>query len=111
MRGPGGHMGAEDIGGDKSLVPRAPMPKVLQFLVAGYVFAMFIAILYFLLKLWPLSITGAPERTEFFWGEVTLPLDVRLLLIAAVSGALGAYVHLATSFADYAGNERLTSSW
>lgn len=40
-----------------------------------------------------------------------VPLDIRLLLIAPVAGALGAYVHLATSFADFAGNKSLTSSW
>jgi hypothetical protein len=33
------------------------------------------------------------------------------MLIAVLAGALGAYVHLATSFADYAGNERLMASW
>jgi hypothetical protein len=33
------------------------------------------------------------------------------MFVAAIAGALGAYVHLATSFADYAGNERLTVSW
>jgi hypothetical protein len=36
---------------------------------------------------------------------------VRTLLLVALAGALGAYVHLATSFADYAGNERLVGSW
>jgi len=88
-----------------------PMRKIVQFLVAAYVVAMFFAILYFLVKLWPLSAAGATERTEFFWGDVTLAADIRLLLIVAFAGALGAYVHLATSFADYAGNERLAASW
>lgn len=89
----------------------APMSRGLKFLVAGYVVAMFIAILYFLVKVWPLGPAGAPERTEFFWGDVTLASDIRFMFLAALAGALGAYVHLATSFADYAGNERLTSSW
>jgi hypothetical protein len=48
---------------------------------------------------------------QFFWGKETITLEVRLILIAAVGGALGAYVHLATSFADYAGNEKLTRNW
>ena len=33
------------------------------------------------------------------------------MFMAALAGALGSYVHLATSFADYAGNEKLTASW
>jgi len=97
--------------GGSGIKPSVPMSRAVQFLVAGYVVAMFIAILYFLVKLWPLGTAGAPERTEFFWGDVTLNADIRLIFIAALAGALGAYVHLATSFADYAGNEQLTSSW
>src|SRR5690606_25076617 len=31
--------------------------------------------------------------------------------IAMIAGALGAFVHIATSFASYAGNRSLTSSW
>jgi hypothetical protein len=96
---------------EELIPPGPPMPRILQILVAGYVLAMFVAILYFLVKLWPLGTTGTQEWTEFFWGGMTLATDVRLILIAALAGALGAYVHLATSFADYAGNERLTASW
>lgn len=90
--------------------PSDPMSKPMQFLVAAYVVAMFVVILYFLIKLWPLS-TAPMERTDFLWGPVTLPIDIRLILIVAFAGALGAYVHLATSFADYAGNEALAASW
>jgi hypothetical protein len=87
------------------------MGRKTQFLLAAYIGAIFAAILYFLIKLWPLSTDGRVERTDFFWFNLALPLDTRLLLIAAVAGGLGAYVHLATSFSDYAGNERLSSSW
>jgi hypothetical protein len=89
--------------------PGSPVPRPLQFLVAGYVVAMFVMILYFLIKLWPLP--DATDQTSFLWGDISLPADVRLILIAALGGALGAYVHLATSFADYAGNEQLTTNW
>ena len=86
-----------------------PMSKGVEFLVSIYLLGMFIAIVYLLIKLWPG--VGDSLTTDFLWGPVTLPLDVRLFLIAAVAGALGAYVHLATSFADYAGNQQLTASW
>ena len=75
------------------------MPRTTQFAIAIYLGAVLVSTIYFLVKLWP---TG---------GQQTIPLDIRLLLIAPLAGALGAYVHLATSFADYAGNERLTASW
>jgi hypothetical protein len=88
-----------------------PMPSPLKFVLAGYVVAMFFLVLYFLIKLWPMGAGDKAEIAQFFWGPVTLPPDVRLILIAAFSGALGAYVHLATSFADYAGNDWLTLEW
>lgn len=88
-----------------------PMPKLVQFVLGCYVVAMFVAILYLLIKIWPLDMTGSPETTDFFWGQVTLAVEIRLMLIAVLAGALGSYIHLATSFADFAGNERLVASW
>lgn len=87
------------------------MGRFAQFLIAAYLLAIFVWIAYLLVKLWPPAASDAPQPADFLWGTVTLPLDIRLFLIAAVSGALGACVHLATSFADFAGNERLTSNW
>lgn len=86
------------------------MSKPIEILLSTYILASLIGILYLLIKLWPTG-TGDQPPTDFLWGQFVLPLDVRLFLIAAVAGALGAYVHLATSFADYAGNEKLTASW
>ena len=87
-----------------------PMPLYLQFIIGGYVVVVALVILYLLVKLWPIA--GTPlEPADFFWGQYLLPSETRYLLIAALAGALGAYIHLATSFADYAGNEQLTVSW
>ncbi|MBZ5578191.1 MAG: hypothetical protein LAP40_16640 [Acidobacteriia bacterium] len=97
--------------GPGPLRPGSPMPKPLQYALGAYVVAMFAVILYLLVKTWPLSTTGAEETTNFFWGSVTMAAEIRLMLVAALAGALGAYVHLATSFADYAGNEGLTTNW
>lgn len=38
-------------------------------------------------------------------------VEVRLLLIVLLTGALGSYIHAATSFIDYAGNRKLSASW
>ena len=40
-----------------------------------------------------------------------VPNELRLFVIVFFAGLLGAFVHSATSFADYAGNRRLTLSW
>ena len=37
--------------------------------------------------------------------------EVRLILIVVLTGALGSYIHIASSFADFVGNRRLARSW
>jgi hypothetical protein len=48
--------------------------------------------------------------TLFFW-SVTLSHPASLFLLVAVSGALGALIHVMSSFADYVGNRQLVESW
>ncbi len=47
------------------------------------------------------------------WSEVDVakPSDLHLVLIVMLVGAVGSYVHAATSFASYLGNRRLGKSW
>jgi len=42
---------------------------------------------------------------------VQFSMELSLILLVIVTGALGSYVHSAVSFADYVGNRRLASSW
>jgi hypothetical protein len=46
-----------------------------------------------------------------FWAEFNPSLDVRLMLIVLFTGALGSFIHAATSFVDYVGNKRFVPSW
>ncbi|MEK7727651.1 MAG: hypothetical protein AAB354_04515 [candidate division KSB1 bacterium] len=43
--------------------------------------------------------------------EFSLSLEARYILLIMLLGALGSYVHLATSFVDYVGNNRMARSW
>ena len=45
------------------------------------------------------------------WLVLNHSVEVRLLLIALLAGALGSYIHAATSFADYVGNRKLSGNW
>lgn len=38
-------------------------------------------------------------------------LDARLLILVMLAGALGSFIHAATSFGDFVGNKRLTTNW
>ncbi len=74
---------------------------------------------YFILKLWPRMIPGSNgtdvlvTKVALFWKsfEFEAPYEIRLILIVLVAGALGSYIHAATSFIDFVGNRRLLASW
>jgi len=80
-----------------------------------YLIILNLLLLYLLLRLWPgqvplkadhLTVTLIPGVwTPEVWTEV------RFLVLVAVAGALGSFIHLATSFADYLGNRRFVKSW
>jgi len=74
-------------------------------------------ILYLLLQVWPMNI-GPDAEEDFrtinlFWGFLRLELypERQLLLLVMLSGALGSYVHAATSFANFTGAKKLKKSW
>ena len=41
----------------------------------------------------------------------TASLDAMLLIFVMLAGALGSFIHAATSFGDFVGNKRLTTNW
>jgi hypothetical protein len=43
--------------------------------------------------------------------DVHTSLDERLIFLVIVAGAIGSYIHSATSFADYVGNRKFARSW
>jgi hypothetical protein len=71
---------------------------------------------YFFLQFWP---SGLAEQTKgdairvvyLFNSPVYIRLDAQLLLLVMIAGGLGSFIHTATSFGDYVGNESLTQSW
>jgi hypothetical protein len=80
----------------------SPPPETLQQVsgIAQFVFGAYMVVLNIL------TITG-------FFGKIRfdMSLEVRFLVIAVLGGALGSYVHAATSFVDYLGNRKFVKSW
>jgi hypothetical protein len=73
-----------------------------------------ILLLYLLFQIWPEQVTENARwdpNVRIFGCPFTLGDDGRLILIVLCAGALGSYVHAATSFASYVGNRRLVLSW
>ena len=50
-------------------------------------------------------------RFEKLTFDVHTSLDERLIFLVIIAGAIGSYIHSATSFADYVGNRKFASSW
>ena len=71
-------------------------------------------ILYVLIVIWPTKAAGTepvPAVVLFGCRVLNISDEARLLLIVVLAGALGSYVHTATSFVTYVGNRQLKKSW
>jgi hypothetical protein len=95
-------------------------------ILAAYYIALPIGLIYLLFKIfppnpWPTVIDKAtqaktllePQNICFWFGKlcVATSLEERLILLVLVAGALGSYIHSATSYADYRGNQQFYPSW
>jgi len=80
-----------------------------------YLVILNLLLFYVLFRFWPgtVPIQSDPLKVRLIpglWEPIIWP-EVRLLVLVAVAGALGSYIHLATSFADYLGNRQFVNSW
>ncbi len=73
---------------------------------------------YLLIAVWPNQLDSSQTepawspKLEVLWFQPwEISDDARLLLIVILAGALGSYIHTATSFADFVGNRRMVASW
>ncbi len=80
-----------------------------------YLVILNLLLLYLLLRLWPGADTMKADHLPVTLIPGLLVIDVwpevRFLALVAVAGAFGSYIHLATSFVDFAGNRQLMRSW
>ncbi len=60
--------------------------------------------------LWPVAASGE-SLVMIGGGALRAPRELDLLLLAMVFGGLGSMLHAARSFAGFAGNRKLVSSW
>jgi hypothetical protein len=79
------------------------MPLPIKLALGAYIVLFNVAVLSALLRVWPVPLTGVHSSY--------LSMEGQYLTSAALAGALGSYIHIATSFVDYAGRRKLTLSW
>ncbi|HEY6505240.1 MAG TPA: hypothetical protein VIZ28_14795 [Chitinophagaceae bacterium] len=56
-------------------------------------------------------LSGWPPAEGIFFKKLSLTKEQQLILLVAISGALGAFIHVATSFTDYIGSQQFERSW
>ncbi len=91
--------------------PPEPLSEIAKWSVGIYLILVNLTLLYLLAKLWPGDLKTLHGTVSLFGFKPTIWPETRFLLIVMVAAALGSYVHLATSFADFLGNRQLCSSW
>lgn len=98
--------------------PRMASSRDIAWLGGGL---MLLALLlaYLLVSVWPpaaAELAKDPKLAgvKLLWilhERLEVSADVRLLMLVMVAGGLGSFIHTATSFTDFVGNEKLTRSW
>ncbi len=112
-------IGRQDIQQGENSMNLQPdaQPASKKWVLGFGVYLIFLNLLlfYVLLRLWPGQVPLRADHLRVnlipgIW-QVDLWTEVRFLALVAVAGALGSYIHLATSFADYLGNRQFVKSW
>lgn len=82
---------------DAALVP----PSVKISVLGAYLLIMGLILTYLIFRLWPELNDQTWSRQFSFFGKQVFEIDpeARLILLVMAGGALGSYIHTATSFA------------
>jgi hypothetical protein len=81
-----------------------------KFLLGIYLTVAPIVLAFFILSYWPGKGKSA-EIVTVLGKDYIMDPEVRLLFLVLLAGALGSFIHAATSFVTYVGNRSLTESW
>lgn len=68
---------------------------------------------YSIISIWPIDSTNGEwdKNANLFGIDFDIDSEIRLIVIVMLGGTLGSFVHIATSFASYAGNNKFKVSW
>ena len=112
---------ASEKNDETKIAARQRLPKPQTVALGSYVGCVGLLLVALLISVWPAveKATALPAAQATanvrmsFLGVFHLHVTAgtSLLILVAVVGALGSFIHAATSFVEYAGNRRLTRSW
>jgi hypothetical protein len=105
---------------ESSFKERTPMEKsreqigtIGRAILGGYTGLLSLLLIYLVVTLWPTGPADAAGNVtiRMFGTSFSLSAEVRMICLVATVAGLGSTVHMATSFADFAGARRLYRSW
>jgi hypothetical protein len=81
--------------------------------MTAYLIILTILLLYAIPQFWPSPLLSkdAAKPVEFFYWDIAISVELRLLFVVVFAGALGGQIHALRSFASYVGNRKLKVSW
>jgi hypothetical protein len=56
-------------------------------------------------------ISGWSTNEQILWSKIKFSSEQKIILLVAIAGALGAFIHIATSFTDFIGSQKFEPSW
>jgi hypothetical protein len=106
-------------GGSKtpaSWVERESQPMSLAWIrfLTLYHFALSLLLLYLLTKVWPhkIPVDEAGKHTLLLFGSTfEITYEMQVLLLVMLAGALGSFVHGASSLVNFVGSRKVVASW
>lgn len=90
-----------------------PASSLDIFLLVSALLLIFLVLIVVLFSFWPETDTTLVNQSVRLFGFDVGPVgnEVRLFVLVVVAGALGSFIHVATSAGDYIGNRKLIQSW
>ncbi len=87
--------------------------KFLRRIIGVFLIILPIVAMALIYQLWPELASKQiwKECTSLFGFNVCISAEKRVILLVILSGFLGSYVHITTSFSNFVGNEKFEASW
>jgi hypothetical protein len=108
----------QDGPGEQELQSDRPEPLELlgKTTLGLYFVSLPVLLCYMLYAIWPAAKADANGNIpnsiiNLFGYHFSVSAEINLILLVMVVGAIGSFVHTATSFADFVGNRRIYRSW
>jgi hypothetical protein len=109
-------MTKKSITAERGQLGSSPVGPFGIIIISGYLIFLSLLLIYGIIQFWPpTTLVGEDSQVSslinFLFWKISMSDEVRLILIVALTGALGGLVHALRSLYWYVGNRALVFSW